>query len=63
MDPGGRRVEYGGSWARACRRRRRLSRARFDGVAISIFGGVSDVLEGRARSWNMSSMRVWVLPV
>jgi hypothetical protein len=56
--------EYGGNAHRVCRRSRRLSSARLDGVVISIRGDwVVDSLAGRRRSWKMSSMRVWVLPV
>jgi hypothetical protein len=64
MEPGGRRAEYCGSCERACRRSRRLSRAKFEGVVIKIRGGrVCCPKAGLERSWKISSMRVCVFPV
>jgi hypothetical protein len=45
-----------------------LSSARFEGVVMRMRGGVfededDDEDAGRRRSWKISSMRVWVLPV
>lgn len=41
-----------------------MSRARFEGVQIRIRGGVIlSGVDGLARSWNMSSIRVCVFPV
>ena len=57
-------AEYCGSCDRACRRSKRLSRAKFDGVVIKIRGGrVCCPKAGLERSWKMSSIRVCVFPV
>ena len=57
-------AEYGACKERVWRRSRRLSRAKLEGVVTRIFGGWEvDGDAGRRRSWNISSIRVWVLPV
>lgn len=64
MEPGGSSAEYGGSCDKACKRSKRLSSARLEGVVMRIRGGlVCCPNAGLDKSWKISSIRVCVLPV